>query len=445
MGTVPHTAELPRMTAPPKPSAWTWAVCGLLLLATTINYLDRQTLANLSVRVTTALSLSEEQYGDLEFAFGWSFAAGSLLFGVLADRFNVRWLYPAVLVGWSAAGIATGFARGYWDLLLCRSVLGLFEAGHWPCALTTVQRLLAKPQRHLGNSVLQSGAAIGAILTPPIVLGIVRWADPQEPFRLALQAGAGGWTALPNPTPPVWNLPFIVVGLGGLAWVLLWLVFVRSVDLAKRPEDEPQSGSPVSAWSLLWDRRIVALFVMVCALNSTWQLIRAWLPKFLQTGRGYAEAEALWFNSAFYIAADVGCLGSGAIAVWLARRGLSVHAARLGVYGTCATLTALTTVVAVLPAGWLLMGVLLVLAAGALGLFPCYYSFVQELPAAHLGTLSGFLAAAGWFVSSPFQKLFGLVVDATGSYDLVFALTGLPPLLGLLAMLFLWRERHGSV
>lgn len=423
----------------PKPSAWTWWVCGLLLLATTINYMDRQTLANVSVRVTTALDLSEEQYGDLEFAFGWSFAAGSLLFGFLVDSFNVRWLYPFALVGWSAAGIITGIASGYWELLVCRSVLGLFEAGHWPCAIATIQRLLSQKHRQMGNSVLQSGAAIGAILTPPIVLGIIRWADPAEPFRFGLQSAAGGWTVVPNPVPPVWNLPFIVIGIGGLVWVLLWLAVVRSEDLRKPREEEPLRSSS-SVWSHLWDRRILALFVVVCALNTTWQLVRAWLPKFLMQGRGYPEADALWFNSAYYIATDVGCLASGAVAVWLARRGMKVHTARLTVYAGGAVLCSLTVLVAALPKGPLLLGTLLVVGAGALGLFPCYYSFTQELSSAHIGKLSGLLASAGWFVSSPFQKAFGRLVDETKSYDLGIALAGLAPLLGLLALLLLWRR-----
>ena len=47
-------------------ASWKWIVCGLLLLASTINYMDRQTLANASVRITTQLKLTQEQYGELE-------------------------------------------------------------------------------------------------------------------------------------------------------------------------------------------------------------------------------------------------------------------------------------------------------------------------------------------------------------------------------------------
>jgi len=68
----------------------------MLLLASAINYMDRQTLANAAVRISTQFNLNQEQYGNIEMVFGWAFAAGSLLFGMLADRVAIRWLYPAV-------------------------------------------------------------------------------------------------------------------------------------------------------------------------------------------------------------------------------------------------------------------------------------------------------------------------------------------------------------
>ena len=67
-------------------SSWKWWITGLLLLATTINYMDRVTLANASVRVTQEFGLSEQQYGNLELAFGWAFAAGSLVAAALIHR-----------------------------------------------------------------------------------------------------------------------------------------------------------------------------------------------------------------------------------------------------------------------------------------------------------------------------------------------------------------------
>src|SRR5262249_28018317 len=146
-----------------------WYVCGLLLLATTVNYMDRQTLANAAVRVRADFQLTNEQYGDLELFFGAAFGCGAFLFGVVGGRVGVRWLYPAVLLAWSVMGVATGWVQTFAGLLLCRTLLGLFESGHWPCALKTTQSLLSPRQRTWGNSILQSGASIGAIITPQIM------------------------------------------------------------------------------------------------------------------------------------------------------------------------------------------------------------------------------------------------------------------------------------
>src|SRR4051812_15180467 len=80
---------------------WKWIICGMLLLASAINYMDRQTLANASVRISREFGLTQAQYGSVEAVFGYAFAAGSLVFGWLADRMALRWLYAWVLALWS--------------------------------------------------------------------------------------------------------------------------------------------------------------------------------------------------------------------------------------------------------------------------------------------------------------------------------------------------------
>ena len=103
-------------------------------------------------------------------------------------------------------------------------------------------------------------------------------------------------------------------------------------------------------------------------------------------------------------------------------------------------LSALTTVAAALPQGWLLLGLLLFVGAGTLGLFPCFYSFTQEMSLEHLGKVSGVLSTIAWIASSPLQKFFGRLVDRTGSFDLGLALIGWAPFVALGAMLLLWRH-----
>src|SRR5262245_46077300 len=174
--------------------SWKWIVCGLLLLASAINYMDRQTLANAAVRISREFSLTQTQYGTVEANFGYAFAAGSLVFGWMADRFSIRWLYAVVLVFWSLAGFATGFVKSYEQLLLCRTVLGFFEAGHWPCAIRTTRLLLDARQRSMGNGLLQSGASFGAVITP-LIMRVLMTEDVAT-----------------------WRVPFLVVGGIGILW-----------------------------------------------------------------------------------------------------------------------------------------------------------------------------------------------------------------------------------
>jgi ACS family hexuronate transporter-like MFS transporter len=397
---------------------WKWYVCGLLLLATTINYMDRVTLANASVRVTKEFGLSEEQYGNLELYFGWAFAVGSLVFGLLADRVRVYWLYPVVLAGWSIMGMVSGWTSSYSELLLCRILLGFFEAGHWPCALKTTFALLDTKDRTMGNSVLQSGASIGAIVTPQIM-------------KALMTDDIGSWRGA-----------FVIVGAVGLGWVLLWFVSMRPRELETAPPVEKAAGGP-QLFDLILSRRFWALALLITGTQTVWHIYRVWLMKFLQTGRGYSEAAALDFQSAYYIATDVGCVLAGVVSIWLAKRGLDAHGARRWVYAGACLLTSLSVALPWLPQGWLLLGVLLIIGGGALALFPCYYSFVQEISATHVGRITGLLSMWVWAVTSPLHKLFGWIADKTGSYDEGLVIAGLAPWLGVIAMKLLWDLPKG--
>ena len=419
----------PRQTAQPETavpqlrrhaSSWKWGITGLLLLATMINYMDRVTLSGASVRVTSELGLSELQYGHLELAFGWAFAAGSLVFGFLADRIRVYFLYPAVLLAWSLMGIASGWARGFEGLLLFRCLLGFFEAAHWPCALKTTFALLNEKDRTMGNSVLQSGASLGAVLTPQIL------------------------RMLMTDQPGSWRTAFVAVGAVGLLWVGLWFACLRSGDLAPPTEAEASaagSDQQDGLAAILGSGRFWAVALLILGAQTAWHIYRVWLMKFLVTGRGYAQQEALNFNSAYFLATDIGCLLAGGVSLWLVRRwGASAHGAKRSVYTGACLLTSLSLLLPWLGRGWPLLAALLLIGAGALALFPGYYSFVQELSSAHVGKLTGLLSLWVWSVTSPLHSAFGLLVDRTHSYDAGLVVAGLAPWLGVVALKFLWPQ-----
>lgn len=400
--------------------SWKWIICGLLLLASAINYMDRQTLANASVRISREFGLSQAQYGNVEAVFGYAFAAGSLVFGWLADRFSIRWLYAVVLALWSVAGFITGFVKDYDQLLLCRVLLGFFEAGHWPCAIRTTRLLLDERQRSMGNGLLQSGASFGAIITPLIM------------------------RALMTEDVASWRMPFLVVGGVGLLWIIPWLGLLKGHDL-RAPAPARGDGASITPFlEVVFSRRMLVVFFVIACINTTWQILRAWMPKFLQEGRGYTEAHALYFNSVWFAATDVGCIAAGALAVWLAKRHLSVHASRVFVFAACGVLCAACVFVPLLGRGWLLLAVLALAGAGALGVFPLYHAFTQDISPEHQGKITGVAGVAAWLVPAQIQKLFGLLADRTGSFDLGLALAGFLPLLAVIPIWLFWKNTNSS-
>ena len=439
---------------------WRYSVCGLLLLATMLNYMDRQTLGQLATTIQYEYHLDDEQYGGLEMGFGFAFAAGAICFGLLADRVSIRWLYPSVLIGWSLAGIATAYAdmlggafvlhlrhvayqgedpnafqrdAAYHGFLICRIILGFFEAGHWPCALITTQAILTRKDRSFGNSILQSGAAIGAILTPIVIVSLLPTTDEADRYP-----------------PGAWRMAFVGIGVLGMAWVVPWLTLVRGGDIQRQalPASEgakPDGGGRVKGMTAFL-LMLLTLIIVVISINLTWQFLRAWLPKFLEERRGYTKREVAWFISAYYIATDAGCIGVGFLVKRLAGLGWDVHRARMLTFTLCTGLTLLAIAVVFLPAGPVLVGVLLLVGAGALGLFPNHYSFSQELSRTHQGKVTGTLGTIAWVASSFMQWLIGNDIKETRSYATGIIMAGVAPVVALAALLTLWpRQRDATV
>ena len=239
-------------------------------------------------------------------------------------------------------------------------------------------------------------------------------------------------------------MPFLVIGVIGMTWAIPWLTLVRSGDLDRDrmvPEPEGTASSAASHGPRALLLMFLALVIVVICINLSWQFFRAWLPMFLEEANGYSKEQVQSLTSAYYVAADVGCISVGFLATWLAGRGWDVHSAHVFLFGICAALTGLSVAYVYLPPGPLLVGAMLVVAAASLGLFPNYYSFAQEPSRRHQGKISGCLGTIAWLASSRMQTLVGANIDATKSYANGIMMAGLMPVLGLAALLLLW-PRH---
>jgi ACS family hexuronate transporter-like MFS transporter len=425
--------------------------------------MDRQTLAVTASRIKSEFDLDNIQYGRVEAVFGYSFALGSILWGILVDRFSVRWIYPIGLLGWSLMGFLTGWARDYEELYKCRLLLGVFESAHWPCGLKTTQALLSQRRRAMGNSVLQSGTSIGAILTPIVMLAIL------------------------TNEPGSWRAGFQGIAIVGALWVFLWLYVVRDGDFVIQSPADPelhQARLGYQWWHDVFTRKFAIVLLMIICINTMWQVVRAWLPLIMQENYGFSERQTLIFNSFWYIATDLGCFASGVIALTMASKGWSVKSSRLlslllgvslfasiiavpflnhriqataavpssGLVSTNSSATGdvqqatrtwaqeAEEFLNLRPAQFAMLAILLISGAGALAIFPIYYSFAQDVSPLHQGKVTSVSATGGWLASSYAQPWFGWLKEQTGNYDMGLFLISILPIFPLIALYLFWPD-----
>jgi ACS family hexuronate transporter-like MFS transporter len=228
-----------------------------------------------------------------------------------------------------------------------------------------------------------------------------------------------------------------MVGAVGAVWVLLWWGTLRQADIDSTPAKEADARPelpPIPA--SLYVRRFVALMILVVATNMTWHGLRAWGPLFLKERHDFTSAGIQTFFMGYYAFSDVGALAAGGltlVAAWY----LPVHTSRVLVYLGFALIATLTALLPYLH-GTALIVVFLIVGFAALGVFPNYYSFTQDLTQRHQGKLTGTLSCVCWVALAVWQYAIGSYVDATGAYHVPLIICGFAPLVGFVAIVILW-------
>jgi MFS family permease len=139
-------AEKPSWFARPR------VAVALLLLINFVNYVDRQVLAAVEVKIgeefaSAGQPISDRAMGFLATAFLLSYMLTSPLFGWFGDR-SARWKIIAVgVVVWSLASGASGLAATYTMLLITRMFVGIGEAAYGPTAPTIIADLYPVERR----------------------------------------------------------------------------------------------------------------------------------------------------------------------------------------------------------------------------------------------------------------------------------------------------------
>src|SRR5215207_658581 len=192
-----------------------WWIVSLIFLATLINYIDRLTISVLAPVITRELGLSNTEFGGVVTWFLLAYTISQGVSGKLYDRVGTRLGFTVSIVTWSAAAAAHAFARGLTSLSALRFVLGFGEAGNWPGAAKAVAEWFPVRQRAFGMAIFNSGAAVGSIVAPPLII----W--------LQLRYG--------------WQTTFLFTGALGFCWLALWLVFYQTPDRHRWITDEERA------------------------------------------------------------------------------------------------------------------------------------------------------------------------------------------------------------
>lgn len=350
--------------------ARSWLVCVLLFLATTLNYLDRQTMSILAPMIQAEMHLDNAALGWLFSVFYYSYTVAQFGIGLLLDRAHLRWALALAVLAWCAVAGLTGLAGTFATLLAFRLALGVAESANWPAAMRIVARVLPPRDRSLGNGIFTSGTSVGALIAPTLILG------------LASMAG--------------WRWAFASVASLGIVWLLIWVWFTRDRSLAP-VWIQPGGSIPVKGVysEVLRSSRFWRVFPITILVNPCLYFNVNWLPTYLVQVREFRPGRELGVAlTLIYLGLDLGYLACG-VAVRLLCKGHSLRKARQTVFLGATTLLAICAFVPWLRGRELVLGALLTINF-AIGVWiSMYLTMAQEVSSKNVSTAAGLLGGSG--------------------------------------------------
>jgi len=396
-----------------------WRICGLLFAATTINYINRQTIGILAPELHNVFEWTEKDYGYIIMSFQIAYALGLLLSGRFLDKFGVKIGFTLAMGIWS---LATGLHA------LCSTVIGfsaarfglaIGQSANFPAAIKTVSEWFPKKERAFATGVFNAGSTIGAIIAPIVVL----W--------LAIQ-----WD---------WKWAFIITGSLGFLWLLLWLPFYRPPreikDLSEgelehiESDNEPEVKVSIPWVKLLTYKQTIGICLGRFLTDPIWWFFLYWLPKYLSSEHSI-DLQALGLPLIIiYAVSSMGGIGGGWLSSQFIKSGRSIDFARKTSILIVALMVVPVFFLSYFSNLWIAVALISLATAAHQGWASNIFTVVSDIyPKKVVGSMTGLAGFAGAVGGVLFAPLVGFILDATQSYYIVFAIASCAYLLAWLSL-----------
>lgn len=432
-----------------KIGSYRWTIVGLLLFATTVNYMDRNVIGFLKDYFCSeeGFGWTPDMYANLTSAFTAFYAGFTLVAGWIIDKLGTKIGLAGSLILWSLAGMLSAFmGKGLPAHIAARSLFGMGEAGNFPASNKTIAEWFPKKERALAVGIFNSGSNLGAM----ICALLIPW------FLLLWPAGKEFMGQFHG-----WQMAFLVTGLVGFIWLIFWGIlymtpkralergvikqpeydYIHSDD-AKEPvvsdENEETGKAEKVPWlKMLSYRQTWAFVVGKFLTDGIWWFLLFWLPTYVkqQFCEGLSkETTAEYVMISNFIVFGIAIIGSvygGSIPMSFINKGWATYKARMTamLIIACAPVLLLTT-------QWMAgtYGIVAAIAVICIGgaahqaWSANLFTTVSDMfPKKAVGTVTGIGAAAGGLGGVLVQKLAGALdgsatLSTTTAYGIMFSL-----------------------
>jgi len=394
----------------------------LLGLGVIIAYIDRTNLAIAlaSTEFKQFFALSDTGRGLLNSVFFWSYTVMQIPAGLLVDRFGVKRPLTISFVLWCLVAAATAMAGAFWELVALRLLLGVAEAALFPAGLAWLANNIHERQRGLAAGIFVSGSKWGPAIASPLATWLI--------------LGYG------------WRTMFFLLGLGGLVWVIPWIVLAGADPPDSRRLRVVTQHFEPSFGALFRTRAMWATLIGTFCYNYFLFFSLTWLPAYLVESRNLTLSSMSVYTMFSFAGTGTVAILAGAAADWMIRRGSSALNTRRW-FTIAGLLAASTEVFGAMSESTSVALFFAIFSMTGLGLATANYWAITQtlLPGVAPGRVAGIQNTALNLAGIVAPIITGWLKQVTGGYTVPMQTIWVVLIIGVAAYLFLAREQQTRI